>query len=132
MSPTKLSKKPTQPPGRTALADHKGACLSKRLVYSWHDDHASCWSGGHAADADRNDRYVLTEEPAMGIFSRFSSRRSADKPDRLRRWVAPPSGNADPELDETKAAAAADVAEMQKEDRKYFRPDGPGEQEDDL
>jgi hypothetical protein len=88
--------------------------------------------GRHATAADGNDKSVLTEESAMGIFSRFSSRKSADKPDRLRRWVVPPGGNEDPELDETKRAAAADVAEMQKEDRKYFRPDGPGDQEDDL
>jgi hypothetical protein len=68
----------------------------------------------------------------MGIFSRFSSRKSADKPDRLRRWVVPSGGNQDPERDEIKRAAAADVAEMEKEDRTYFRPDGPGDQEDDL
>jgi hypothetical protein len=68
----------------------------------------------------------------MGIFSRFSTRKPADKPDRLRRWVMPSGGNKDPGLDETKRAAAADVAEMEKEDRRYFRPDGPGDQEDDL
>jgi hypothetical protein len=68
----------------------------------------------------------------MGIFSRFSSRKSADKPDRLRRWVMPPAPSDDPEVDEVKTAAAADVAEMEREDRKYFRPDGPGHQEDDL
>ena len=36
------------------------------------------------------------------------------------------------ELDELKRAAAADVAEMEAEDRKYFRQDGPGKIEDDL
>jgi hypothetical protein len=63
---------------------------------------------------------------------RFTSYSNGPGSVRLRRWVVPPGGNEDPELDETKRAAAADVAEMQKEDRKYFRPDGPGDQEDDL
>jgi cytosine/uracil/thiamine/allantoin permease len=30
------------------------------------------------------------------------------------------------------AAAAADVAAMQEEDETFFRPDGPGHEEDDL
>jgi hypothetical protein len=65
----------------------------------------------------------------MGIFSRFGSRRSADKPDRLRRWVIPAGHDGDQKIDEMKAAAAADVAEMEAAD---FSPDGPGSQEDDL
>ena len=65
----------------------------------------------------------------MGILSRFSSRKSAGKPDRLRRWVMPPAPDDDPELDEIKTVAAADVAEMETEDRKYFRRPNP---EDDL
>ena len=67
----------------------------------------------------------------MGIFSRFGSRRSADKPDRLRRWVIPGGHHSDPKIDEMKAAAAADVAAMEAEDRN-FSPDAPGSQEDDL
>jgi len=65
----------------------------------------------------------------MGIFSWINSRRPADKPDRLRRWVMPSGPNDDPELDATKAAAAADVAEMQREGHEYFRP---RDREDDL
>jgi len=67
----------------------------------------------------------------MGIFSRFGSRSSADKPDRLRRWVIPAGGQRDPKIDEMKAAAAADIAAIEAEDRN-FSPDAPGLQEDDL
>jgi hypothetical protein len=70
-----------------------------------------------------------TEELVMGIFSRFGSRRRG-KPDRLRRWVMP-TGHDDPELDEIKRAASADVAALEEDD-KYFRADGPGKEEDDL
>ncbi len=66
----------------------------------------------------------------MGIFSRFGSRRSANKRDWLRRWVMP-TGHDDPKIDAIKRAAAADVAEIEK-DNKYFDPDGPGNQQDDL
>ena len=68
----------------------------------------------------------------MGIFSRFGSRDPEGKRDRLRRWVIPSGGHDDPKLDEIKRAAAADVEEIQEEDRKYFRQDGPGSREDDL
>ena len=47
----------------------------------------------------------------------------------LRRWVIPAGHDGDPEMDEMKAAAAADVAAMEAAD---FSPDGPGSQEDDL
>ena len=67
----------------------------------------------------------------MGLFSRFRSDESGDGPTWLRRWVTP-TGRRDPDLDEIKQAAAADVAEMEEEDRKYFRQDGPGSVEDDL
>ncbi len=67
----------------------------------------------------------------MGIFSWFGSGKRAGKPDRLRRWVMPP-GRHNAKLDEIKRAAAADVAEIEEEDRKYFRQDGPGNQQDEL
>lgn len=67
----------------------------------------------------------------MGIFSRFGSRGSADKPDRLWRWVIPAGHHGDPKIDEMKAAAAADVAAMEAEDRN-FSPNAPGTREDDL
>jgi hypothetical protein len=67
----------------------------------------------------------------MGLFSRFRSDGSGDGPTWLRRLVSP-TGRRDPDLEEIKQAAAADVAEMEEEDRKYFRQDGPGSVEDDL
>lgn len=72
----------------------------------------------------------------MGIFSwfsdRFASSRSPEEPGWMRRWLIPGAGRHDPKLDEIKRAASADVAEMEKENRKYFRQDGPGRREDDL
>ena len=68
----------------------------------------------------------------MGIFSRFGSRKPKGKRDRLRRWVMPQGAPDDPKLAEIKRAAAADAAEIEAEGHKYFRPDGPGNQEDDL
>ena len=79
-----------------------------------------------------NDKFVLTEEPVMGIFSRFGSRKPEGKRDRLRRWVMPQGAADDPKLAEIKRAAAADAAEIEAEGRENFRPDGPGNQEDDL
>jgi len=38
----------------------------------------------------------------------------------------------DPELEQIKEAATADVADMEAEDRKYFDQDSPGNIEDDL
>jgi len=67
----------------------------------------------------------------MGLFSWFGPRKSDEDPGWLRRWVMP-TGRPDPKVDELKRAAAADVAEMEAEDRKYFRQDGPGDIEDDL
>jgi hypothetical protein len=67
----------------------------------------------------------------MGIFSWLSSRDYAGKQGWLRRWVMP-AGRPDPKLDEIKRAAAADVAAMEEEDRKYFRQDGPGKDQDLL
>jgi hypothetical protein len=72
----------------------------------------------------------------MGIFSwlaaRFGSTRSPEEPGWLRRWVTLRPGRDDPKLDEIKRAAAADVAAMEEEDRRYFRRDGPGNEQDDL
>jgi hypothetical protein len=67
----------------------------------------------------------------MGILSWFRTRELGDEPSWLGRLVMP-RGRPDPKLDELKRAAAADVAEMEAEDRKYFRQDGPGKIEDDL
>jgi hypothetical protein len=67
----------------------------------------------------------------MGIRSWFRKRFTADGSPRLWRLVSPP-GRPNPKLDEIKKAAAADVAAIEEEDRKYFRQYGPGTREDDL
>ena len=79
-----------------------------------------------------NATSVLTEESVMGIFKWFDSTRFPEEPRWLRRWVVLTRTRVDPKLDKIKRAAAADVAKMEEEDRKYFRRDGPGHQEDDL
>jgi hypothetical protein len=66
----------------------------------------------------------------MGILSWFV-RGGTEGKGGLRRWVIP-RGRPDPKTDEIKRAAAADVAAMEAEDRKYFRQDGPGKDEDTL
>jgi hypothetical protein len=74
----------------------------------------------------------------MGIFSWFGSRRFS----RFRSHVpsgdlGPPHslvtdrGYDSPRDEAIKRAAAADVARVQEDD-KYFGPDSPGDQEDDL
>lgn len=68
----------------------------------------------------------------MGIRSWFASSRFPEEPRWLRRWVIIKHGPDDPKLRKIKRAAAADVADMEEEDRKYFRQDGPGHREDDL
>ncbi len=68
----------------------------------------------------------------MGLFSWFRSSRYPEEPGWLRRLVVLRRGPDDPKLQKIKRAAAADVAEMEKEDRTYFRRDGPGHREDDL
>jgi hypothetical protein len=73
----------------------------------------------------------LTEELVMGLLSWFLDQGSDFRPRWLRRWVVP-SGRPDPKLDDIKKAASADVAAMEAEDRKYFRHDGPGNDEDLL
>ena len=66
----------------------------------------------------------------MGIFN-WIVRGGTEGRSRLYRWVVP-RGRPDPKTDEIKRAAAADVAAMEAEDRKYFRQDGPGKDEDAL
>jgi hypothetical protein len=68
----------------------------------------------------------------MGLFSRFRDRRSPDERSWFDRLVMPRGHPPDPEHEQIKEAAAADVADMEAEDRKYFRQDGPGNIEDDL
>jgi hypothetical protein len=67
----------------------------------------------------------------MGMFSWFGDSESAAWQRRLRRWIAP-TGHKDPKFEKIKEAAAADVAAMLEEERKFFRTDAPGKQEDDL
>ena len=68
----------------------------------------------------------------MGIFSWFRDPEVSDDPGWFQRLVMPRGHRRDARLEEIKRAAAADVAEMEAEDRKYFRQDGPGNEEDDL
>ncbi len=67
----------------------------------------------------------------MGVF-RFRGRGQTDERSWFQRLVMPRGHPPDPELEQIKEAAAADVAEIEAEDRKYFRQDGPGKVEDDL
>ena len=68
----------------------------------------------------------------MGLFSRFRDRRSQDERSLFDRLVRPRGHPPDPELRRIQEAVEADVADMEAEDRKYFRQDGPGNEEDDL
>ena len=68
----------------------------------------------------------------MGFLSRFRARGQTDERSLFQRLVMPRGRPPDPELEEIKEAAAADVAEMEAEDRKYFDQDSPGNIEDDL
>lgn len=68
----------------------------------------------------------------MGIISWFLSGREPEEPGWLRRWIFPAGGRDDPKEDEIKQAAEADVSELEEEDHRYFRRDGPGHREDDL
>jgi hypothetical protein len=67
---------------------------------------------------------VLTEELVMG-------KSSARWQNWLRRLVIPGTGPDDPQVDELKSVAAADVAELEEEER-HFDPDGPGRDPDEL
>ena len=68
----------------------------------------------------------------MGLLSRSRDRGRADNRSWFQRLVMPQGRPPDPELERTKEAAAADVAEMEAEDSKYFDQDSPGNIEDDL
>jgi hypothetical protein len=68
----------------------------------------------------------------MGFLSWLISRGDADEPGWVRRLVLPRGHRPDPKVEEIKRAAEADVAEMEAEDRRYFRQYGPGKIEDDL
>ena len=68
----------------------------------------------------------------MGLFSRRRDRGPTDERSLFERLVMPRGHPPDPELEQIKEAAAADVAEMEAEDRKYFDQNSPGNIEDDL
>ena len=68
----------------------------------------------------------------MGLLSRFRARGQTDERSLFERLVMPRGRPPDPELKRIREAAAADVAEIEEEDRKYFRQDSPGNDEDDL
>ena len=68
----------------------------------------------------------------MGLFSRKRDREPADERGWFERLVMPRGRRPDPKLERIQEAAAEDVAEMEAEDRKYFRQDSPGNIEDDL
>lgn len=67
----------------------------------------------------------------MGRWSWSGARRAARRQNWLRRLVIPATGQDDPQIDEMKRVAAADVAELEEDDR-HFDPDGPGSDRDEL
>jgi hypothetical protein len=74
---------------------------------------------------------VLTEELVMGISSWFGARRPSRRQSWLRRLVVPTGRDEDPQVEELRRVAAADVAEVEEDDP-YFDPDGPGRDRDEL
>ena len=68
----------------------------------------------------------------MGVFSRSRVSGQTDGRSWFQRLVMPRGHPPDTELEQIKEAAAADVADMEAEDRKYFDQDSPGNVEDDL
>ena len=68
----------------------------------------------------------------MRLFSRKKAPRDPAERGLFQRLVMPRGHPPDPELEQIKEAAAADVAEMEEEDRKYFDQNSPGNIEDDL
>ena len=68
----------------------------------------------------------------MRLFSRKKAPRDPAEPGLIQRLVIPRGHPPDQKLQEIRRAAEADVAEMEAEDRKYFRQDAPGKIEDDL
>jgi hypothetical protein len=79
--------------------------------------------------------HSFNRESVMGIFTWLRAGEWAERWEEKSRWfrdLVMPTGHDEPESDAIKRAAAADVAAMEEEDRKYFRQDGPGDREDDL
>ena len=68
----------------------------------------------------------------MRLFSRKRAPRDPAERGLFQRLVMPRGRPPDRKLEEIRRAAEADVAEMEAEDRKYFRQDAPGKIEDDL
>ena len=68
----------------------------------------------------------------MGVFSRSRARGQTDERSWFQRLVMPRGHPPDPELEQVREAAAADVADMEAENRPYFDKDSPGNSEDDL
>jgi hypothetical protein len=68
----------------------------------------------------------------MGVFSRFRASGQTDERSWFQRLVMPRGRPPDPEHERIKEAAAADVADMEEEDRRYFEQNSPGNIEDDL
>ena len=68
----------------------------------------------------------------MRLFSRKKAPRDPAEPGLFQRLVMPRGHPPDQKLQEIRRAAEADVAEMEAEDRKYFRQDAPGKIEDDV
>jgi len=73
---------------------------------------------------------VLTEELVMPKSSWFGARGAQRRQNWLRRLVMP-TGHDDPQIEEMKRVAAADVAELEEDDR-HSDPDGPGRDPDEL
>ena len=68
----------------------------------------------------------------MGLISWFRRRELDGEPGWFQRLVMPRGHPPSPELEAIRRAVEEDVAEMEAEDRKFFRQDGPGDIEDDL
>jgi len=63
----------------------------------------------------------------MGILSWFRSLRATDVEDEPQSLIR--SRPEDPDFEETEAAAAADIARVEQDD-KYFRSDSPASQDE--
>jgi hypothetical protein len=66
----------------------------------------------------------------MGIFSWFRSRWTTEEPDDQHSLILRNQED-DPELDEIRRAAAADVAAVEQDDR-FFGRDAPANQDEGL
>jgi hypothetical protein len=82
----------------------------------------------YGREADGRERYSApTGESIMGIFS-WLSRWREDTPEEHSLVVQDPGD--DPELEEIRRAAAADVAELEQD--RFFGPGAPTDQDDGL